>query len=237
LIDHGFQLRVQRHVAIVVEFADRDPQPVGRSDLDYSVGGEAEEFTFAHPGPGEQFDREPAELVGELPRRCHELSVRGVVEKPGQWFVFDGHVGGVDRWPGGCVGVVPLDDPPEERTEVAHPHPDRRLGDLGVLPVATPRGQPGLVGLDVHSVDIGNGGHFAGRDKVAGDLPEGGLDACDRRRPQTDGELVEVAAHGRRHHRCCGGDLVPTDLGHRPHRPGLPRRRSWRLAAVEHHCI
>ena len=68
LIDHGFQLRVQWDVAVVVEFADRDPQPVGGADLDDGVGGEAEEFPFAHPGAGEDLDREPAELVGAVAR-------------------------------------------------------------------------------------------------------------------------------------------------------------------------
>src|SRR6476661_8738875 len=92
LIDHGFELRVQRDVAVVVEFADRDPQPVGRPDLDNGVGGETEEFP-----------------------------VGGVVEELGERFVLDGHVGGVDRWPGRCVGVFPLDDPAEEGTEMTHP--------------------------------------------------------------------------------------------------------------------
>jgi hypothetical protein len=31
-VDHGFQLLVQRYVAVVVEFAERNPQPVGGSD-------------------------------------------------------------------------------------------------------------------------------------------------------------------------------------------------------------
>src|SRR6476661_114682 len=83
LIDHCFELRVQRDVTVVVEFADRDPQPVGRPDLDDGVGGETEEFPFAHPGPGEDFDREPAEFVGELPGCGHELPVGGVVEELG----------------------------------------------------------------------------------------------------------------------------------------------------------
>lgn len=82
LIDHHLQLRVQRHIAIVVEFADRDPQPVGRSDLDHGVDRQAEEFALAHPGPGEQFDREATELVVKLSRSGHEFRVRGVIEKP-----------------------------------------------------------------------------------------------------------------------------------------------------------
>ena len=131
VVDHGLELRVQRDVAVVVEFADRDPQPVGGADLDDGVGGEAEEFAFAHAGAGQDLDREPAERVGQLPGGGHELRGGGVVEEPGQRFVLDGPVGGEDRWPGRCVGVVPLDDPAEERAEVTHPHPDGGLARSG----------------------------------------------------------------------------------------------------------
>jgi hypothetical protein len=55
---------VQRNVAVVVKFAERDPQPVGGADLDDRVGSEAEQFAFPHAGASQDFDRESAEWVG-----------------------------------------------------------------------------------------------------------------------------------------------------------------------------
>ena len=45
--------RVQRHVAVVVELADRDAQPVGVADSDHGVVFEAGELAGAHPGAGQ----------------------------------------------------------------------------------------------------------------------------------------------------------------------------------------
>ena len=47
---------MQGHVAVVVEFADGDPQPVRVADLCDRVGFEVAEFTDSHPGAGEQSD-------------------------------------------------------------------------------------------------------------------------------------------------------------------------------------
>src|SRR5215207_7531452 len=42
VVEQFLQLRVQRDVAVVVEFADRDPKPERRADLDDGVDGEGE---------------------------------------------------------------------------------------------------------------------------------------------------------------------------------------------------
>ena len=53
-----FELRVQRDVAVVVELADRDPQPERRADLHDSVDGEVEQLASANPGAGQELDDE-----------------------------------------------------------------------------------------------------------------------------------------------------------------------------------
>src|SRR4051794_37338445 len=97
VIDHGLELWVQWNVAVVVQFAERDAQPVGRADLDHGVGGEAEQFSFAHAGAGQDLDGEPSERVLDATRGGHELHGRCVVEEPREWLVFDGPVGGEHR--------------------------------------------------------------------------------------------------------------------------------------------
>ena len=64
VVEQFFQLRVQRDVAVVVELADRDPQPVGRADLHDRVDGEGEQFAAADAGAGEQFDDQPGQRIG-----------------------------------------------------------------------------------------------------------------------------------------------------------------------------
>ena len=69
---------MQRDVAVVVEFADRDPQPRRRVQRDDRVGGEVAELTDAHPGPGQQLDDEPIERRRDrgLRRRAGRLGRR-----------------------------------------------------------------------------------------------------------------------------------------------------------------
>ena len=51
------EVRMQQDVAIVVEFADRDPQPLRVHNQRDCVGPEIAEFPDSHPGAGQQFDR------------------------------------------------------------------------------------------------------------------------------------------------------------------------------------
>ena len=56
VVEQRLELRVQGDVAVVVELADRDAEPVGGADLDDGVDGERPELARAHPGAGQQLD-------------------------------------------------------------------------------------------------------------------------------------------------------------------------------------
>jgi hypothetical protein len=88
---------VQRDVAIVVELADGDAQPVRVADADHGVRLERGELTGTHAGAGEELDHEPASPVRIGGQRGHELRCGGVVEELREWFVAFGEVTGVDR--------------------------------------------------------------------------------------------------------------------------------------------
>jgi hypothetical protein len=146
---------VQGHIAVVVELADRDPQPRFVVHDRDRIGLEVTEFTDAHPGSGQQLDTEAAEqgrLVGD---GTHELGEVPVVEELRQRLVAFGDVSEEDRHP--CWGIVPapLDDADEEHAQDRHAPPERRLLErspwcpgLGVLPK--------FERLDVGSVDVGS---------------------------------------------------------------------------------
>jgi hypothetical protein len=95
------------------------------------------------------------------------------------------------RW----VGVPPLGDPVEEAVQVDEAildaDPVQRLA--GAQPVLG--GQPGLEVLDVVAFEIGAGGDLRVIvDEPGAELAQGVLDMRYRRRPQTQRDLVDVAA-------------------------------------------
>jgi hypothetical protein len=94
VVQQLLELRVERDVAVVVELADRDAQPVGRADLHDCVGGQAEQFAAADAGAGQQFDDEPGERVGIGAGNAQQPGCGSVVEEPGQRLVDDGQVPG-----------------------------------------------------------------------------------------------------------------------------------------------
>ena len=102
VVDQLDEHRVQRHVAVVVELADGDAQPVGVADADHGVGLERGELAGAHAGAGEELDHEPPPGVRIGGERGHELRCGGVVEELREWFVTLGEVTGVDRRPAGA---------------------------------------------------------------------------------------------------------------------------------------
>ena len=53
VVEHLLQLRVERDVAVVVQFADRDPRPERGADLDHGVDGEGEQLALADAGAGQ----------------------------------------------------------------------------------------------------------------------------------------------------------------------------------------
>src|SRR3954468_5608503 len=63
VVEQLFELRVQRNVAVVVQLADRDPQPVGRADLHDRVNGEGQQLATADPGAGKQLDDQPGQRI------------------------------------------------------------------------------------------------------------------------------------------------------------------------------
>ena len=52
VVEQLFELWVQRDVAVVVQLADRDPQPVGRADLHDRVDGEGQQLATTDAGAG-----------------------------------------------------------------------------------------------------------------------------------------------------------------------------------------
>ena len=88
-VEELFELGVQGDVAVVVQFADRDPQPVGGADLHDGVDGEVDELALAHAGAGEELDDETDQGVGVGASSDEQLRRGGVVEEPGQRVVLD----------------------------------------------------------------------------------------------------------------------------------------------------
>ncbi|GLB92574.1 hypothetical protein Mkiyose1088_18080 [Mycobacterium kiyosense] len=63
VVEQLFELRVQRDVAVIVQFADRDPQPVSRADLHDRIGSEGQQLAAADPSAGKQLDDQPRQRV------------------------------------------------------------------------------------------------------------------------------------------------------------------------------
>jgi hypothetical protein len=104
------QVGVQRHVAVVAELAERDPQPVPGADLDDRVGVEAGQLSGPHAGPGQQLDHQPVAGIGTGPGSGHQPGGVAVIEELRQRLGLFRDVPGDDRVAGRRVGPVPLDD-------------------------------------------------------------------------------------------------------------------------------
>ena len=63
VVEQVLQLWVQWNVAVVVELADRDAQPVGGSDLHDRVDGQGEQFAAADAGACQEFDDQPGQRI------------------------------------------------------------------------------------------------------------------------------------------------------------------------------
>ena len=72
---------MQRDVAVVAELAERDLQPVPVAHLHDSAGVEAAELTGSDPGPQQQVDHQPAQLVGVGAGGPEQRGGLGVVEE------------------------------------------------------------------------------------------------------------------------------------------------------------
>ena len=219
VVDQPDEHRVQRHGAVVVQLAERDAQPPGVTEAIHGVVAQPAEFTDPHPGAGQQLDDQAAPLVRLHRQRGHELGRRRIVEELRQWLIGLGDVTGENRHPARRVGIVPVDDPLEERAQHPEPVADR----LGRRRAATARavGERELERLDVtplhrghrHTRRIGHG-------EMVGELAQGEPRAVDGARPRRHRDLVQVGGHRRCHLRRPLGDLAPTGDG-----GGSERRR------------
>ena len=152
LVDEIDQHRQQGHVAVVVQFADRDAEAVTVTLADHGVVFESGELAHAHAGAGQQLDHEATAQVGIDRQGGHELGRRRVVQEPGQRLVEGREVAHVDEQTGRGVVVVPLDDALEEGAHRAEPMSDGH-GGQGLAGPAPTGHQPGLEVLDVGTPD------------------------------------------------------------------------------------
>jgi hypothetical protein len=114
LAQQGLHPWVQGDVSIGVELADGDVQPFGVADLHDRVDPEAQEFSFAQAGAGQDLDADAVEQSGQLAGGGQQFGRGGVVEEAGQWPVPEGDVAGEDGVAGRCVLIPPFEDPVEE---------------------------------------------------------------------------------------------------------------------------
>ena len=213
LVEQLLQLRVQRDIAVSVQLAQRDVQPVGRTDLNDGIGGQCQVLALAHAGPSEELDGQPHEGVVVGAGGLQQLGRRCVVEEPGQGFVGDRHVGGQDWDLSRRVRDLPFQQPDKEATQRAEPVLDR-MPMQRPAPLGRPLSQPALVVLHVRSAQVGD----ALRERVAlgdesGELPQRRLDVLDPPRPQCRRHLLQVGVHGGAHPLGHLGPLLRADVG------------------------
>ena len=185
----------------MVQLADRDPQPVGGSDLHDGVDGQGEQLAAADPGTGQQFDDQPGQRIGTL-RGAQQLGGGGVVEEPRQRLVDDRQVTGEHQCPGG-IRVAPLGDSGEKAVQV-----DQRVLDADAVERFAGtrrgvRGQPRLERLDVFAPQVGAAGDVGvGIGQPGAEPAQVQVDVFDGARPQTQRDLLEVALRGLGESRC-----------------------------------
>ncbi|BCO34927.1 hypothetical protein MHEC_27950 [Mycobacterium heckeshornense] len=197
VIKEFFELWVQRDVAVVVQLADRDAQPVGGSDLHDGVDGEGQQLAAAYPGAGKQFNDQPRQRIGLAAGSAQQLGCCGVVEEPRQRLVDDGQVAGEHQCPGRRVRVAPLGDPGEKAVQV-----DQRVLDAdpverlaGGWPGV--RAQPRLECLDVFAPEISAAGDVGvGVGQPDSESAQVQVYVSDGARSQTQRDLCEVSLRG-----------------------------------------
>ena len=204
---------VHGHVAVVVELADRDPQPRGVVQHDDRVGGEGAELTDAHPGPRQQLDDEPIERWCERGAR-REPGGLGVVEETWERVIGDGDIDREDRCPCWGVGPVPLDDAIEERAERPEPLADR-VARREPASGGCPGGEEQFEPFDMGAAHVSEPGDIrVGVDEPSGEATQGVVGHVDRRWAQGDSDLVEIAPPGQRQLRGSGDDTFPVPMPH-----------------------
>ena len=192
--EHRHQLRVQRDVAVVVELADGDPQPVPVTDLDHGIGLEGAELAHAHAGAAQQLDDEAQQRPGLGPGNGHEPGERCVVQELGQCLVSLGEVAGEHERSGRCLLPVPFGDALEEHAQARQPSAHGGRGQSRSLAPRAPC-HVGLVALDVAAFEADHARHLGvALGQEVSKLPHVAPDAAHALRPQRQGNLGQIVA-------------------------------------------
>ena len=194
VVEQGLEVGVQRDVAVVLKFADRDPKPERGADLHDGFDGESDQFAETVAGAGENLDTEPGERVGFGSGRSAELGCCGVVEEPGQGPVDARQVTGEQQRSGRRVRVAPVRAAFEEAAEIDQLFFDRGARQRFAGAGAGGGRDPDLEVLDVVAFELGaraDPGMALGQPG-----PEDAqvlFDVFDRRRAQAQADLFDVA--------------------------------------------
>jgi hypothetical protein len=104
---------MERHIPVVVEFPDRDPQPMPTIDPGDGVAGKGTELPDPPSGAGQHLDHQPADRVC-LGGGTHQLAGVDVVEELRERVIRGGEITVEDQHKAWRVGVVPFGDPLKE---------------------------------------------------------------------------------------------------------------------------
>jgi hypothetical protein len=210
------QVGVQRDVAVVVQLADRDVQPVPGADLDYGIRAQGDELADPKAGAEQDFaDDTDGHLAVRL-GRAQQPRCGVVVEGLGQATLLPRQVAEQQRHTIRRFGPAPFLDADEEHPQMPEPVRHRvRLEAVRLL--ARAHRQPRLVALDVgarHGSDGGDVGIVLGEE--GGEAAQREVGSPDTARPQRAADLGDEAAHRVDHDRPARFEVDP------------PQQRCWR---------
>ncbi len=198
LVELFEELVMQWEVAVVVEFADRNVEPVSVEHEHDGIGFEFAELSDSESGSGEHLDHQPADWVG-VGCGVHQFRGVGVGQEFGERVVGGWEVAVEDQHPGWGVGVVPFRDAFEERAQRAERESDRdRRQRPRVVVAARSCAEMAFERLHVEAIDIDETtdlGELGGQE--AGELAQLDIGCGHAGRAQRQGDLVEVAQHRR----------------------------------------
>jgi hypothetical protein len=215
--DQVNQGRMQWHIAVVVQLANRHSQPVRVADEDHGVFTKTGQLAHSHARPSQELDHEATALIGVLGQCGHEFGCCWIVEELRQSLVGLGEIAGKDQCSARRIVIAPLFDPLEECAQQTKPMPNGVVGEPLWILARTSR-QPPLVVFDMAPLNGGDAdarwvkGHDALRQ-----VTERHFGGHHRSRTQRHGELFQVGGHGGRHAGCSPHDVSP----------GQVRGRHW----------
>jgi hypothetical protein len=214
-VDEGDQLRVQRQVAVLAEFADGDVQPRAGADHDHGTGREAGVLADPQSGAQQHFHGDAHQQAAVGLGGAQQPGCGGVVEGLGQRPVEAGQVAEEHRRPGGRIVPAPFADPDEEHPQRAEPLRDRGRCHGGLV-LPGPGRQPGLERLDMRAGDLGKTQARGGFGQERGKAAQRAVGVHHAARPQHAADLLQVAAHRPGHARNQDAQLIPGRQQQRP---------------------